>query len=81
MRDVIEEHNPDALILEPKELDKAIIGISYEGKVIYSYIKLVDLFMTLNTWSSEDAEEWISYNINGAYVGEYTPIIMYDLCH
>jgi len=81
MREMIEEHNPDALILEPKELDKAIIGISYEGKVIYSYIKLVDLFMTLNTWSSEDAEEWISYNINGSYIGEYTPIIMYDLCH
>ena len=81
MRDIIAEHNPDAFILEPKELDKAIIGISYEGKVIYSYTKLVDLFMTLNSWSSEDAEEWISYNINGAYIGKYTPIVMYDLCH
>mgnify|MGYP003132687169 CR=1 FL=1 len=81
MRDEIAIHNPDAIIYEPKELDQAILGISHGSRLVYSYAKLVGLFMDMNQWDEETAVEWMQFNITGAYLGKYTPIIVYDLLH
>ena len=81
MRDEIEVHNPEAIIYEPKALDQAIIGMSHCSKVVYSYSKLVEVFMEMNDWDDETAVDWIQYNITGGYLGEYTPIIVYDLLY
>ena len=81
MRDEIAIHNPDAIIYEPKELDQAILGISHGSRLVYSYTKLVKAFMDLNKWDEETAAEWVQFNITGAYLGEYNPIIVYDILH
>lgn len=81
MRDEIANHNPDAIVYDPKELDAAILGVSHCGKVVYSYTKLVELFKGVNDWTDEESVDWIQYNVVGAYLGEFNPIIVYDLLH
>jgi len=64
--------------------DKAIAGIASVWQtnhrvetLIYSGHKLVEIFMD-EGMSEEEAMEWISFNIEGAYYGSATPIIMWD---
>ena len=57
----------------------AVIGIVYglEPKAVYSVRKIVDILM--EDMSYEDAVEHFEYNIGGAYVGEKTPLYIYDI--
>lgn len=57
-------------------LDAAIIGVT-EGcdiKVVYDHHKCIEIFQILQEMTEEEAQEWMSYNVVGAYVGEKTPI-------
>ena len=57
----------------------AVIGIVYglEPKAVYSVRKIVDILM--EDMSYEDAIEHFEFNIAGSYVGEKTPIYVYDI--
>jgi hypothetical protein len=57
----------------------AVIGIVYglEPKAVYSVRKIVDILM--EDMSYEDAVEHFEYNIAGSYVGEKTPLYIYDI--
>jgi hypothetical protein len=60
-------------------LDAAIIGVT-EGcdiKVVYDHHKCIEIFQRLQEMSEEEAREWMSYNVTGAYVGESTPIFIH----
>ena len=59
--------------------DDAVIGILYgiEPKAVYSVRKIVDILM--EDMSYEDAIEHFEYNIAGSYVGEKTPLYVYDI--
>ena len=59
--------------------DDAVIGILYgiEPKAVYSVRKIVDILM--KDMSYEDAVEYFEYNIGGAFVGEKTPVYVYDI--
>lgn len=58
--------------------DEAIIGLSegIEPKIVYDMDKLVEILMTRDKMTEEDALEYLSYNVISAYVGEKTPIIV-----
>lgn len=59
--------------------DNAILGLSscfHSIKVVYSYKKIIKNLCKYMTY--DEAVEYYSYNIQGAYVGEGTPIIMQD---
>ena len=62
--------------------DAAIIGLGYRcgmgDVVIYDRDKMLEIAIEMGMTFSE-ADEWISYNIEGAYIGEKTPIIMNKL--
>jgi hypothetical protein len=62
--------------------DKAIIGICSRPNcnhlLAYDYNKMIKILMD-DGFSEEDAEEYISYNIEGAWMGELTPFIVYTL--
>ena len=59
-------------------LDEAIIGVDYDKFVIiYSVKKVIEVLC--RDMNEEDAFEHFSFNIQGAYVGEKTPIWCYDL--
>jgi len=55
--------------------DKAIIGIEmYSQRVIYDKYLMCEVLMEEDEMSEEDAIDFLSYNVWGAYVGEHTPI-------
>lgn len=74
----IAEINPKALLCDG--FDDAIIGIAERinlGPVVaYSVEKIINIMMTRDEMSYEDAYEYFDYNIRGAWVGEYTPIFI-----
>lgn len=76
VREWVSNRNEEAIFWD--YLDECIIGMSFEGKVIYSIPLMVDHFMQ-EGMDEEEAMEHISYNILGAYVGTFTPIHIYPL--
>ena len=81
MRDKIDvaTYNPDAILWEPKYLDEGIIGITTGSSLVYDMDKLQEIFMREEGLSEEDAWDHLSYNLNGTYAGEYTPIQIHIL--
>ncbi|MAT82438.1 MAG: hypothetical protein CMJ29_12440 [Phycisphaerae bacterium] len=56
------ELDEEAVVLEGKELDSAILGSTEDGKLIYDYDLLVEGFVEQGM-SHDEAIEWISYNV------------------
>ena len=67
-------------------LDKALIGRSCiwdssgrkEDRLIYSGEKIVAILIARDGMTAEEALEYIEFNIEGAYVGEQTPCVMWS---
>ena len=59
----------------------AFIGMSDEGRAVYSYDKMVEHIMLKEGWTFEEAVEWIEYNTIRAipYAGPNAPIVVYDV--
>jgi hypothetical protein len=72
----IAEFNPEALLADG--LEDAILGYDTKGRVIYSVGSIIDILTERDGMSYEDASEHFSFNIECAYVGEHTPIYMYE---
>lgn len=69
-------------ILLADGLNEAIIGIDRNSeRIVYSVRKIIDILIIRDHMSEEEALEHFSYNIEGGYVGEQTPIWCYDLDH
>ena len=64
------------------DCDEAIVGIATKRDpysqplVVYDRDKLVENFMKKDGMTFDEAEEWVSFNIEGAYIGETTPLIL-----
>lgn len=79
VRDMIAEVNGSAVVFDNPSFDNSIIGISTDGKVIYSYSKMIYELAEEDNISTEDAEDFISYNTIRMlpYIAEYQrPIIV-----
>ena len=76
------EHNPDAMLLEPREMyDNAIQGYSLCGRAIYSYEQLISTIMECDGATWEDAVDHFDYNIVGTFEpmdDPNKPIFMYE---
>ena len=71
------ENYPDEEFITADGFDDAIIGIEERsGRVIYSTSKCVKILT--NDMSEEDAIEHFYFNVEGAWVGEKTPIFCND---
>jgi len=70
--------NPDALLVDG--LNDAIIGFGHQFTnapvAIYDYDKCIEIYMRDNGWDYEEAMEWMSFNVIGAWMGAGTPIFM-----
>jgi hypothetical protein len=55
-----------------------IKGIGNEDKVCYSYKKVIAKLMREDEMSEEDAIEHFYFNMMGAYVGEHTPVFLFE---
>jgi hypothetical protein len=76
LKETIGEHNPEALFADGH--DHAIMGYSSDGRVIYSVDQIIDTLICRDGMTHEEAVEFYGFNIECAYVGEYTPIYMYE---
>ena len=72
----ISEFNPEAKLADG--FDDSILGYDTKGRVIYSINSILDTLVDRDRMSYEDAGEYFSFNIECAYIGEYTPIYMYE---
>jgi hypothetical protein len=76
IRDSLSEMNEEALVWDG--FDEALIGFGQRcgmGPVaVYDYEKMVEILM--EDMTVDEAHEYLEYNVLGAYIGEYTPIIV-----
>lgn len=64
--------------LKADGFDAAILGVdSGSMRLIYSKSKCIEILMS-EGMTDEDALEYFNYNVEGAYVGEKTPIWCLD---
>jgi hypothetical protein len=67
----------DELFLKADGFDDAIIGLDESSmRLIYSISKCITILC--RDMSEEDAIEYFSFNVQGSYVGEKTPIWCLD---
>lgn len=71
----------DVVYLVNYSYDDALIGISEDNRAIYDYNKMVEWFIREESFTEEEAVDWISYNTIRAlsYMGDKAPIIMYPI--
>lgn len=70
---------PELLFMDG--LDDAIIGVAERDShpiVAYSIMKILESLVERGM-DMHEAREYMDFNILGAYVGEYTPLIVDDL--
>jgi len=82
LKEILEENYPDEAILVIDGMDEAIIGFARRcGQptiAVYDYNVLVSLHCKMGM-TEEEAVEYISFNIEGAWVGEGTPALVVPL--
>ena len=74
--ETIKDLNPEAVVLDG--LNESIEGYDKDGRIIYSADNIVETLMERDGMTNEDAWEFYYFNIEGAYMGEYTPIFLYN---
>jgi|688.fasta_scaffold1372154_2 hypothetical protein len=68
-----ESLKPDGFDGNPDGYDRAIVGITRDGQLVYSIEKMIEICAEDGQMDDLDAIEWLEYNTFCAYVGEKTP--------
>ena len=76
LKETIAEHNPKAMFADGH--DDALMGYSSDGKAIYSVNQMVKTLVERDGMTPDEAIEFFNFNIECAYIGEGTPIYMYE---
>ena len=81
-RELLAESYPELLFAD--DFDAAIMGTAFpagsaSNKVVYSADKCVDILMERDGMDHEEAVEFFGFNVEGAYVGEATPIFFWEI--
>lgn len=80
MLEEIIEYYQDDEILKADGFDGAVIGIDEKSmRLIYSVRKCIEILITEQEMTLEDALDYFGYNVSGSYVGEKTPIWCEDM--
>ena len=81
MLEEILECYPDETFLKADGFDDAVIGVEIAEpmRLIYSVKRVIEILITDDEMSMEDAIEHYEFNIRGSYVGEQTPIWCDDM--
>jgi hypothetical protein len=59
------------------DFDDAIVGTDYSGRLVYDINKMIEVLVTRDEMSEEEAVEYLDFNVLSAYVGELTPVHVY----
>ena len=76
----------------PHDLDKILLADGFEDaflgvvesfgtvpKACYDYDKCLEVLVSRDSMSWEEAQEYIEFNVTQAYVGEHTPAFIYPM--
>lgn len=68
----------DALVFDNVSYDNSIIGVTFDGRVIYDYDLMVMELMSDEGWSHDEAVDWIEYNTLRSlpYAGKNAPLVV-----
>ncbi len=75
---LLADENEKALFFS--DLTEALIGIArqqYKTLPVFDYDKCIEIFMERDGMTYEEATEHMSYNTEGSWVGENTPLIVH----
>jgi len=75
LKERLAEINPEALFADG--LDDALIGYDSKGRAVYDADKMTRIFMERDGMTEEVAREHFEFNVEQAYVGDYTPIYVF----
>ena len=76
LKEAIKNANEMAMLLDGH--DDALAGYDTQGRAIYFIDAIIGTLMERDGMTYEEAYEFFDFNIAGAFVGEYTPIYMYE---
>jgi hypothetical protein len=74
------EHFPDLLLADGVEdaLMGIVDGASRQPVAAYDYAKCLKILIEGDGMSEDEAEEYMSFNVTDAYVGDLTPMFVHD---
>lgn len=84
LRLFLQDHdNENTVFLTSPDYLDAIIGFSQDGRLIYSYDRMIEYLILKDNMSYDEAVEFIDYNTIRAipYMGEFSPIINYSISY
>ena len=78
--DSLREHYPECLLADGFEdaLIGLVSGACRQPVACYDYQKCVRILMKRDKMSEDEAEEFMDFNVTGAYVGETTPLFLHN---
>lgn len=78
---LIERGDKDTVYFANPDFVDAILGISDDGRVVYSYSRMAESLMLKEQMTYEEAVEFIDYNTIRSipYMGNNAPIIVYGI--
>jgi len=82
IKEFLIENNDDEMLFADgfeEALIGTVSGACRQVVACYDYQKCIDILMSRDKMDEEEAEEWMSFNVIGAYAGEFTPLFLYDL--
>lgn len=59
-------------------LDTAIVGLDQNGLIIYDYYQMVNVFQVRDKMTSEEAEEYVNFNVIGVNAGNGFTVMCQD---
>lgn len=73
----------EAMLLEPREVfDPCVIGIAERANLrvaAYSIARIIQALQDYHGMDEEEAHEWFSFNMVGAWVGDGSPVYIDEL--
>ena len=76
LKQAIVSLNPDAMLIDGH--DESLAGYDTKGRAIYRIEDIVGTLMERDGMTEVEAVEFFDFNIECAYVGEFTPIYMWE---
>jgi hypothetical protein len=73
---ILKDLYPESILLIG--FDKAILGVSTENNIVYDINKIRNILLK-EGMPEYDVDEYIDFNILGAYYGEFSPIYINKL--
>jgi len=80
IKQIINDYWCDHEIMLADGFDDALVGVGWafdkSPSAVYDREECIKILMRDNKWKREDAEEYFGYNVEGAFVGDKTPIFL-----